>query len=228
MQITKIETWAESANHHAISLAYGSGFVFEKNLRPVLFIGGVHGDEPEGVELSTRLLEYLEHSNEKFCPWLLIPCLNPDGYMAGKRTNANGVDLNRNYAAKNWSPEYEKDRYFPGDSPASEPEIQALQKLIEQEKPRLIVHFHSWEPCIVYSGAAGLKDAQHLAKASGYKLLDSIGYTTTGALSSYAAIDLNIPVICIEEQQGVSLQSVWPRFKEGLLQILNDVTMREK
>ena len=33
---------------------------------------------------------------------LFIPCLNPDGMALGTRTNANGVDLNRNFPTKNW------------------------------------------------------------------------------------------------------------------------------
>ena len=33
---------------------------------------------------------------------LFIPCLNPDGMALNRRTNANGVDLNRNFPTKNW------------------------------------------------------------------------------------------------------------------------------
>tara|TARA_B100001248_G_scaffold262154_1_gene256404 strand:+ start:206 stop:886 length:681 start_codon:yes stop_codon:yes gene_type:complete len=223
-----IKEWAKSAGGHAISLAYGGGFVFEKNHKPLLFIGGVHGDEPEGVELATRFLQYLEHSSEKTSPWILIPCLNPDGYMKVERTNGNGVDLNRNYPAKNWSPDCDAPRYFPGTKAASEPEIQALTALIEAERPRLILHFHSWKPCIVCSGEKGRLDAQRLARASNYEIVSDIGYPTPGSLSSFANKDHDIPVICIEEEAGVALAEVWPRFQPALIEILNDTSMRDK
>lgn len=227
MAVNIIETWAKSVNQHSISLAYSKNFVFEKKLRPILFIGGVHGDEPEGVELAKSLLNFVQQSKADYVPFLLIPCLNPDGYLAKTRTNANGVDLNRNYPASNWSPRCEKERYFPGQEPASEPEIQALVKLIQSEKPRLIVHFHSWQPCIVYTGDLGLKDAKRLSQVSGYDLKDDIGYPTTGSLSSYGWEDYKIPIICVEEQEGCALHTIWPRFQPALEEILNDKSERQ-
>ena len=219
MKIVANLNWAQSVKGQAIPL-----FQSEENpTNGLLWIGGVHGDEPEGVELASKTLKWLHSSeaNPNF-PWSLIPCLNPDGVTLMQRMNANAVDLNRNYPSKDWSSEHKKQRYFPGNSAGSEPETQALVALIEKIKPKLIVHCHSWKPCIVYSGEGGAIAAKKLADASGYTAQTHIGYDTPGSLSSYASKDLGIPVICIEEQDHIDLKYVWPRFQNGVKSIFNE------
>ena len=194
--------------------------------QPILFIGGVHGDEPEGVQLANDMLAWLQqlpHAElNSLHPWLLIPCLNPDGCAVNKRTNGNNVDLNRNYPASNWQKAGAKypDRYYPGETPASEPEIQGLVPLVQKIKPKLIIHFHSWQPCVLYTGESGHSAAKALADVSGYKLTANIDYNTPGSLSDYAYHDLGIPVICLEEQEGIELSSIWPRFRPALTKLL--------
>jgi len=217
-----IKNWALSANGQAIALYHSEDAMSHEST--ILFIGGTHGDEPEGVRLAKDLLSYLrQHESEIKQPWVLIPCINPDGYAKNERVNGRGVDLNRNYPASNWSPECEKPRYYPGPHAASEPEIQALVKLIDQVKPSVIIHFHSIEdrPCVVCTGESGLAAAKQLSQACGYPVQADIGYPTPGSLSEYAWHDLHIPVICIEELAGIALDSVWPRFEKGLLSILS-------
>src|SRR5687768_13836975 len=70
---------------------------------PVLLLGGVHGDEPEGVWLATSTLALLQRERAKV-DWALVPCLNVDGFAKGTRVNGRGVDLNRNYPSRSWSP----------------------------------------------------------------------------------------------------------------------------
>lgn len=188
--------------------------------KPILFIGGVHGDEPEGVRLAEELLRWMNDCQEELFPWILIPCINPDGYEKDQRTNANGVDLNRNFPSKDWSPDIKAERYFPGPKPGSENEVQALVQLIEDEKPQLIVHFHSWEPCVVYTGKAGQKAAEILGEDTGYEVREDIGYPTPGSLGQYGWLDKNVPVICIEAQEKTDLESVWPKFEKGLKKLL--------
>jgi len=228
MSITTISNWAKSVKNHDISLLFGGNFKPKNNQKPILFIGGVHGDEPEGVRLANDLIVFLQKNDQHSqVPWLLIPCLNPDGYKMNQRTNGNGVDLNRNYPSKNWSPDFPKSRYFPGKMAASEPEIQALVKLIEEEKPRLIIHFHSWIPCVVCAGEPGMVDAKRLSDASNYELKEDIGYPTPGSLSAFGWDDNGIPVICVEEQEGIELQDIWLHFAKGLEKILLDPSMRD-
>lgn len=219
-KIVHIPKWAESAQRHSIELHHSLDVQLMRKCNPLLFIGGVHGDEPEGVALADATLHWLKTTEVKIStPWILIPCLNPDGYRSNNRVNGNGVDLNRNYPAQGWRAEASQPRYNPGPHAASEPEIKALVQLIETVCPSLIIHCHSWHPCIVCTGKQGLKDAQILAQVSGYKLQDNIGYDTPGSLSQYAAHDQKIPVICIEEQEGTPISAVWPHFAKAIEQI---------
>jgi murein peptide amidase A len=188
---------------------------------PLLFIGGVHGDEPEGVELATQLLLWLQKNNSgNIHSWILIPCLNLDGYKTLQRTNFRGIDLNRNFPTPDWSKDHKAPRYFPGPSPMSELETQALVNLIEDKKPQLIVHFHSWEPCVVYTGTPGRRIAEDLAKDTGYPAREDIGYPTPGSLGHYGWQVHQIPVICVEAQDRSPLETVWPLFGSGLIRLL--------
>lgn len=68
-----------------------------QGIRPLLLVGGVHGDEVEGYALIERYVASGKwRSLEGRAALWAIPCLNPDGCALGQRLNANGVDLNRN------------------------------------------------------------------------------------------------------------------------------------
>lgn len=228
-------SWAVSANGQKISL-FTNLLTLQHSLntttrvanttgvhpqKPLLFIGGVHGDEPEGVRLAEDFLNWIQkNSNTPMRPWILIPCLNPDGYFRKERTNGNHVDLNRNFPCKDWSSEHKQPRYFPGTGPNSEPETQALVQLIEQTKPELIIHFHSWKPCVVYTGSVAKPIADWLAKDTNYLSKEDIGYPTPGSLGQYGWIEKQIPVICIEEQEGAPLETVWENFGKALIDLI--------
>jgi len=68
------------------------------------YIANIHGDEVVGREMMFRLVEYLlsSYGNDSRITQLInnthifiIPTINPDGYESCRRTNANGIDLNR-------------------------------------------------------------------------------------------------------------------------------------
>jgi len=218
-------SWARSSRGTPIELYKKTHNRDGKATAPILFVGGVHGDEPEGVRLALEFLKWLQTTHEQNSEqiahsWLLIPCINVDGYLRHQRTNDNGVDLNRNFPSKDWAPDHKAPRYYPGPHPGSEAETKAMVQLIQTEKPKLIVHFHSWEPCVVYSGAGGKEAAHILADKTGYDVREDIGYPTPGSLGQYGALDLQIPVICIEEQERILLSDVWPRFEPGLSKLM--------
>lgn len=222
-KIHNISDWASSAGKRDIALFSSHKLLEMVDLNPILFIGGVHGDEPEGVRLAQELLAHITGNKVEYRPWVLIPCINPDGLENQQRTNANGVDLNRNFPSQCWSDQYEKDRYYPGASPGSEPETKALVNLIEKLRPQLIIHFHSWKPMIVYTNKKAETAATLLAHSSGYFLKEDIGYPTPGSLGEYAGNDLDIGVICIEEQDHLDekqMDEIFPRFRNPLLEIL--------
>ena len=218
-------SWARSPRGTPLELYKKTHNRDGKATAPILFVGGVHGDEPEGVRLALEFLRWLQKTEESFSKkilhsWLLVPCLNVDGYLRHRRTNENGVDLNRNFPSKDWSPEAKSPRYHPGPAPASEPETQAMVELLHLEKPKLIVHFHSWEPCVVYTGARGKEASTILAESTGYDVREDIGYPTPGSLGQYGWLEHQTPVVCIEEQEKVSLEEVWPRFEPGLIKLM--------
>ena len=69
----------------------------------------------------------------------VIPTYNPDGFAAGTRQNAHGVDLNRNFPY-HWIEQHGATES--GPEPASEPETQAVMAFLDRERPRWIVSFH--------------------------------------------------------------------------------------
>ncbi len=67
----------------------------ERTPRRVLLTGGVHGDEPAGVE---AVLQFLARDNTPFLKnfsFLVIPCINPYGYVHNTRETRGGIDINR-------------------------------------------------------------------------------------------------------------------------------------
>ncbi|MCB9025896.1 MAG: DUF2817 domain-containing protein [Bdellovibrionaceae bacterium] len=212
--------WAKSTENKVIEM-YTSTKDIGSLQRPMILIGGLHGDEPEGVYLGQSTLHWLNSvDNKTLKDFILIPCINPDAYSKNQRVNARGVDLNRNFPSKNWSSEYTQERYFPGNSPGSEIEIQALLSLIQKTNPRLIIHFHSWKPCVVVSGPDNLFEAKILAENSGYELVQDIGYPTPGSLGEYAWHDLQLPVICTEDEEHRNYDLAWQHFGEGIKKVL--------
>lgn len=188
---------------------------------PILFIGGVHGDEPEGVFLAQKLLSWLQKNHSSVVtPWALIPCVNPDGHSKDSRINANGVDLNRNFPSADWTDKADSPRYYPGKRARSEAEVDALCTWLETHKPHLIVHFHSWEPCVVYTGAPGKAAAEILASPTPFSVREDIGYPTPGSLGQYGWQILKTPVICIESPERIDADAVWSLFGPGLIQLL--------
>lgn len=218
LTIESFPDWVKTSTGNSVELFQN---LHRKDEAPYLFVGGVHGDEPEGVRLAHEFLEWLKvHATGLDHPWLLVPCLNPDGYQFHERTNANGVDLNRNFPAHDWKVADKKDRYYSGPYAGSEIETQALVKLIEQHRPKAIIHFHSWKPCVVYTGAPGRELAQLMTLGNGYDCHEDIGYPTPGSLGQYGWLNHKIPVICLEEQDKSDLDQVWPHFNQGLTRLI--------
>ncbi len=113
--------------------------------RPVLvFWGGIHGDEYGGGEMPYRYALYLcdgygvdptvtrmVDDDEIWC----IPMINPDGRANGTRTNANGIDLNRDLGYE-WSGE------GASPSPFSQVETRALREFCLDRNIPLSTTFH--------------------------------------------------------------------------------------
>ena len=186
-----------------------------------LIFCAIHGDETTAAFVGRKLLEELRktplsHSGSAVA---LLPITNPGGVAAGTRTNANGIDCNRNFPASNWKRRPGLLRSNPGARPASEPETLAVMKAVEVTKPARIVSVHSGLRCNNYDGpAADL--AELMAGHNGYPVRASVGYPTPGSFGSWAGIDLGIPVVTLEMPRHNDGERAWAENRAGLLAVI--------
>jgi protein MpaA len=184
----------------------------------VLIIGGVHGDEPEGVVATKALLEKFRTNYEFDLKITLIPEFNPEGILLNQRMNSNKVDLNRNLPTKDWSPVAAKERYYPGPHALSEKENQALVHFLNENKIDLIISMHSWNPMLNINGE--IPEAKIISKITGYSIEPDIGYPTPGSLGTYAGFERNIPTLTYEIQRELKFDEIVrvhvPAIIEGL------------
>jgi hypothetical protein len=148
----------------------------------VLYMGTIHAREWIATEVVRRELHYfVDNYGSKASVTNLVntrelwfmPVANPDGYQYtfdGERlwrknmrdndhdaqiTNADGVDLNRNYDIK-WGFDDEgsssqiSSETYRGTAPASEPETQAHQALINRLDFKFLITYHSFGPLLLY------------------------------------------------------------------------------
>lgn len=181
-------------------------------------LGAVHGDEIEGAYLAEKLFSWLKESNEISLPLLVVPVVNVDGFRVQSRLNANGVDLNRNFPSKEWSPIAREAKYFPGKSPLSEPENKFLIDLFNEYPPHFILSFHSWYPVINYNGNCK-EIADFLASYNKYPVeSDFLTHPTPGSLGEFGPQKFNSPVLTFEcpvLSETVTLESIWKENEEG-------------
>lgn len=112
----------------------------------LVVVGCIHGNECAGAAIAAHLAKIIPPRELDL--WI-IPNLNPDGAAAGTRTNANGVDLNRNFPW-HWQPL--AGVYYSGPRPLSEPESRAAAKLILTLRPRISIWFHQHLDVVDESG----------------------------------------------------------------------------
>jgi len=184
----------EGRSIDAITVGYGT--------RRMLLIGGIHGDEREGLTAVDRAVE-IAHAHGHSWTTTIVRDMNPDGTARGTRTNARGIDLNRNWPAGNFKPGRAR-----GARPLCEPETSAVHALIEEMRPSIVVVFHSMRsgPLVNFDGPA--RDyADAFARAASHdgttwRVEPSMGYPTPGSLGSWIGIDQSLPILTIEFRRG--------------------------
>jgi protein MpaA len=202
-------------------------FNITQNNPYILIIGGVHGDEIEGVEVAEEIVKFLISQDNRSSPLnigvKIIPILNKDGFILNKRSNYNDVDLNRNLSTSNWSKEFENERYKPGPEAGSEQETKAFLKIINTQKPDLIISCHSYkESLILYNGITTpfYQSILDLAASLNIPVVTRMSYETKGSLNTLGK-ELDIPIITMEFIRGKE----WERKKnETKIHFLNFIS----
>ena len=184
----------------------------------VMVVGGIHGDELSSSALALNWIKLATPSPTNQAPgnaisntpasfaggihWRFIPMLNPDGLTAqpAQRTNAHGVDLNRNFPTPNWARDAKiyweqktkKDpRRWPGPEPLSEPESKFLHDEMASFKPNLIVSIHAPYGVLDFDGPTVPPSKL------GRLYLDQVGIFP-GSLGNYGGVHKGMPVVTIE------------------------------
>ncbi|MEJ2349222.1 MAG: M14 family zinc carboxypeptidase [Anaerolineales bacterium] len=238
----------------------------------VLFVGTHHAREWVATEMSMRLIKYLtaNYGSDARVTELLdnvevwiMPVGNPDGYQYtftnerlwrknlrdndgdGQITLADGVDLNRNFAA-HWglddegsSPNPNSETYR-GTAPNSEPEVQALVDFIQDNDFKFILSYHTYQDLILYPwgwqwNTTSLDDPIFVAQAgtdANPAIHDSIAgkgynpgvgadlYITNGDFTDWAYYDLGIPAQTVELTDGYDFR--FPDDEDMVQTVFND------
>lgn len=171
----------------------------------VLVVGAIHGDELSSASVALHWLHLATREGVQLARpvhWRFLPVMNPDGLVATppRRTNAHGVDLNRNFPTPGWAreaPRYWEQRTrrdprrWPGPSPLSEPESRYLHEQMEQFRPHLIVSIHAPYGVLDFDGPSVPPSRL------GRLYLDQVGIYP-GSLGNYGGVHKRVPVVTIE------------------------------
>ena len=232
---------------------YGEPATDDEHTETTLIMCGVHGDEITPIKFCYDVLDYMEkisagkvidpHTKKtaslKGKLVIVAPLVNPDSYFIRRptRTNANGIDVNRNFpthdfrklAMKSWVERYRKDkRRFPGKQAMSEPETIFQVNLIYRYKPDKIISVHAPLTMLDYDGPAsahtggivGSRANQLLIRmseqAKGYRIKNYPFFP--GSLGNYAGNERNIPTFTLElpTSDPSKAASYWSLFKESI------------
>lgn len=198
-----------------------------------LVLGGVHPDELTPINLAFRFAEALQKDKGLFAQHRVVvaPLVNPDGFFMfpARRTNANGVDLNRNFATRDWwsaawqwwkQRRNSDPRHFPGTAPETEEGTRFQVDLMTRFEPDKVVSIHAPLGFLDYDGpgdnkrknlSSFEKRARDLAyvvsrNSNNYRVLDFVFYP--GSLGNFAGNERQVPTVTLE------LSSTNPRFAD--------------
>ncbi len=178
-----------------------TGYRLGTGSRSIVLVGAIHGDERNSGVLAGDLYAAFSNTLHLLPPdtsLYVIERLNPDGYDANSRYNANGVDLNRNWQTDDWSTDSQDAsgvvRGGGGAYPFSEPESRAMAEwlltLRDNSTDVIAVFYHSQYPPdgFVLGGSTGRPITAAYADIVGYRGGWSnsggggagFGYRTTG------------------------------------------------
>jgi predicted deacylase len=129
----------------------------------MLVIGSMHGDERAGMRVVRRLRAAVLPAGVDL--WT-IRTMNPDGTAADRRTNADGVDLNRNFP-RYWLRSGAGTTKWSGPRAASEPETRAMMRFLRRVHPRTVLSFHQPLHAVDSYRAKSMTLVRRLSRATG-------------------------------------------------------------
>ncbi|MAZ48136.1 MAG: hypothetical protein CME65_06215 [Halobacteriovoraceae bacterium] len=184
--------------------------------KTTMILCGVHGDEITPIKFCYDLLNDLKNKPEITGDNLVViaPIVAPDSFFRSQptRTNARGVDANRNFPTKDWDEKalklwkhrYSSDkRRYPGKKAMSEQETYFQVNLINRYKPSKIISVHAPLTLIDYDGPDHTEHAganqlliQMSDKAGKYRINNYPFFP--GSLGNWAGNERNIPTYTLE------------------------------
>jgi protein MpaA len=210
-----------------------------------LLVCSIHSDESTAYQCF-RLHDLLKDNPGLLLNRLVIvPLLNPDGFLRKPktRTNARGVDLNRNLPTSDWAQSAMQawlhryggdERRNPGPEANSEPENRFLLDLIAHFRPDKIISIHSPlnfldldyldssvnNPNLTQVSKNATELAKNISTASDFRFYN---YNTfPGSLGRYGS-EWRIPIYTLELPDAEPSQSIhfFDRFKDSLVYSFN-------
>ena len=217
-----------------------------------LIMCGVHGDEITPIKFCFDIIHHLEKVTKNHLPGhedlkdkliVVAPIVTPDSFFKRwpSRTNARGVDVNRNFPTRDWKKDakrlwvnrYKKDkRRYPGKKALSEQETIFQVNLIKRYVPSKIISVHAPLTIIDYDGPESAKHThdskqfvapnakqllvQMSKKADGYRIKNYPFFP--GSLGNYAGNERNIPTYTLElpTSDNRRHKAYWKKFKDAI------------
>lgn len=211
----------------------------KNKINSTLIMCGVHGDEITPVKFCFDIINDLKNRPELIADKQIIvaPIVTPDSFFTGKpsRTNARGVDINRNFPTKDWSAKalhlwkhrYGSDkRRYPGKYALSEQETIFQVNLINRYHPDKIISVHAPLTLLDYDGpaftnskGASAKDllVQMSEHAGKYKISNYPFFP--GSLGNWAGNEQRIPTYTLElpNSDWTKTDQYFRQFKTAIL-----------
>lgn len=162
----------------------------------VFVMGSLSGLETESVLLNDAILKQISQGALPKSSLFLLRTPNPDGISEHTRSNANGVDLNRNFPSSRFTAVPTQQT---GPHPASEVETQHVMRLLREFQPTRLIHIRSsigQRPLVLMSENA----ARTFAGAKLPRNADIAVYTgdfKAGSVEEFGAIRMGIETITI-------------------------------
>ncbi|MEZ4743322.1 MAG: M14 family zinc carboxypeptidase [Bdellovibrionota bacterium] len=147
---------------------------------PIFLNGTHHGDEKSSTNAILAIIQYIKTNIEEESianvlrqhSIVLLPLVNPDGYSANTRENANGYDINRDYS-------------YLDHNPQNTGEARLIMDLSHEFQFVAAMSYHSGMEGVLWPyGYTGERPQDHLLfKNIGESIAQAMGFTT--AVQSY-------------------------------------------